>query len=144
MVHLRDLCALQHTEAALGKATWHAAAEHSRGGGVRTTVKDAAASPNMSMSPSRAIRPIAEWLNANALCWRALKHLQRTRHAMNGFGRRVGEICCHHPASTRIWRMDRRTQAGRALEAGGVARDDVACRACPASQTQHGLGCRLS
>ena len=58
MVHLRDLCALQHTEAALGKANLHAAAEHSRGGGVRTTVKDAAASPNMSMSPSRAIRPM--------------------------------------------------------------------------------------
>ena len=59
MVHLRDLCALQHTEAALGKANLHAAAEHSRGGGVRTAVKDAAASPNMSMSPSRASRPIS-------------------------------------------------------------------------------------
>ena len=132
MVHLRDLCALQHTEAALGKANLHAAAEHSRGGGVRTTVKDAAASPNMSMSPSRAIRPIAE-LNRERAVLAPLK-LWRTRSPMHCVKeeRRVGEIwtpSCVHANR----RMDRRTQAGRPLEAGGVARDDVACRACPAS-----------
>jgi len=85
MVHLRDLCALQHTEAALGKATLHAAAEHSRGGGVRTTVKDAAASPNMSTSPSRAIRPMAE-LNAKRYVGAPSNILQRRRREHEKLG----------------------------------------------------------
>eukprot|EP00964_Phaeocystis_antarctica_P139296 scaffold104058_cov62-Phaeocystis_antarctica.AAC.4 len=57
MVHRRDLRAMRHTEAALGKATLHAAAGHRcRRGGVRTAVNDAAASPNWSMSTSSASR----------------------------------------------------------------------------------------
>ena len=148
MVHRRDRRALQHTEAALGKVLLHAAAEHRRGGGVRTTVKEAAASPNWSASASSASGLIIFSLTpAGEL--HVLKRRKRTlrahpTHDVANTTRGYSTFCrrCQdHPSSTTIHRrvgrgrMDRRTQAGRALEAGDVARTDVACRACPASQT---------
>ena len=147
MVNRRDRRALQHTEAALGKVLLHAAAEHRRGGGVRTTVKEAAASPNWSASASSAsgliifsLTPAGE-LHVLKRRKRTLGLIARTTSPTQREATRRRRRCQDHPSSTTIHRrvgrgrMDRRTQAGRALEAGDVARTDVACRACPASQT---------